>query len=561
LKPSLHIGRTIQHAKRLREILGVLAGYGFHNVIEELNLDRLVARGLKVVGRRPSEETQRLPRQVRLRQAMEELGPTFIKLGQILSVRPDLVPAEWAEEFTKLQDDVAPVSFHDIHALLVTELGEKLETELKEIEEEPMATASIAQVHRARLASGERVVLKVMRPGIRGILSADLDIMRALASFVEGHFADLGYSPVEVVREFDRELRRELDLRQEARATERLRTHFKDDPLVGFPRVFHSTTTASVLTLEEIDGTPLSRIDLEALGTAKRRAIVAAGADAVFRQCLEIGFFHADPHPGNIIVRPDGRIVFIDCGMTGHIDPETKGYLADLVLAVVDADLDRVLEVALALADADPAMMDDRDVRSDAWALISSVDTGDLGSLDIGELLRRFVDTLRRHHLQCPADLVFLIKALTTIEAVGAKVDPSFDFVGHARPHLEQLIRRRYGLGALRQRLRESMLGYGQLLERIPAHLRSILFAIRRNRVTINLEHRGLDRLTETIDHASNTIAHAVVVASLIMGSSVLVLADAAAGKRGMFTIFAIAGFVAAVGLLLARFIASRVRS
>lgn len=558
---NLPISRTIRATRRTSDIVLAMVRYGFDSVVQDLGLDRLVLRGRKLLGRaEPDASVTREPPQVRLRRMMEDLGPTFIKLGQILSMRPDLVPQEWADEFGKLQDDVPPVPFEKIRVVLADQFDDGLERKFESIDPEPLAAASIAQVHRAVLADGTPVVLKVLRPDVRNLVDADLGVLTHLAEFVEAHFSELGYSPTRVVDQFSKQIGKELDLTQEGRATESMRASFEDTEGVSFPRVYWEATTRDVLALEEIHGVRLSRLDPGELSEQELRSIVAHGADAVFRQCLEIGFFHADPHPGNILMLPGGHVCFIDCGMNGHIDPQTAGMLADLVYAVVHADLDRVIDVVIALGDADPALAENRAFRADAWEYISRFERVTFARLDMGALLRDFFKRIRVHRLQCPADIVFLIKAITTIEGVGARLLPSFDLVEHVQPHVERLVRRRYGIGALRRRLRGSLADYASLMENLPAQVRSLLYGLRRSRFTVNLEHRGLDRLTDTIEHASTNIAHAVFIAALILGSSILVLGDATGGGRGVLTVIAGIGFGSAALLALIRLVSNLMR-
>ena len=556
---STAIGRTLLHASRTREILTVLIRHGFEDVVRELGLDRLYERGRKLLGKSGAEARVRhLPQAVRLRKAMEELGPTFIKLGQVLSMRPDLIPAGWAEEFRKLQDDVPPAEAQAIRQRLREEFGDRFDAQFESFDDQPFAAASIAQTHRATFRGGQSVVLKVLRPNIREIISADMGILRTLAGWAEDYFQNLGYSPTEVVDQFDRELRREIDLRHEARSTDRLRRAFADNDDVLFPQVYWETTTSNVLTMEEIRGTPLSKLEPDQFTPEQRRLMLARGADAVFRQCLEIGFFHADPHPGNIMALPDARICFIDCGMVGHLDPGTKQQLADLVHAVLVGDLDHVVEITLSLAEADPTLADNRAVRADVWEFVSRFEASSLDQLDMGSMLQEFFTKVRRHRLRCPADLVFLIKAITTIEGVAERIDSDFDIVGYVQPHVERLLRRRYGIGALRQRLRETMTNYAELAEWLPKQMQGLIYAVRHNRMTVNLEHRNLDRVTDTIEHASRNITRALVLAAVLIGSSILILADTSTGQMGWLTWvgaggFVLAGLIAAVMIIIGR--------
>ncbi len=559
---ALRIGRTIRNAPRLQHILRVLVRHGFEDVVREVGIDRLFDRVRRAMGRgMPDAEFKRLPYAVRLRHVMESLGGTFIKLGQVLSTRPDLIPAHWAEEFRKLQDDVPPVAFEHIRERLEQEFPEGVDSVLGSIEEKAIAAGSIAQVHRATLPDGTPIVLKVARPGIRRQTASDLELLALLAEFVEHRFSDLGYSPMKVVEQFHRELTREMDLHREGRSTDRLRRAFLDNDQVIFPKVYWQATTENVLALEWIDGVRLSRMEEGDLSDDELRAVVANGADAVFRQCLEVGFFHADPHPGNIIAMPGGRICFIDCGMTGHIDPQTAERLADLVQGVVSQDMPRVITAAIELGDADPALVQDRSFRADAWEFISRFQTTALEELDIGDMLNDFFDKVRRHNLQCPADLVFLIKAITTIEGVGEQVYPDFDLVTHVRPHIERLVKRRYGFGAVRRRLRDGLLGYAQLAEELPTNLHKLLYDLRRNRITVNLEHSGFESLIRTVEHASRNIAHSMFIAALILGPSILILADSLADERSWLTTAGLLGYAGAGLLVVGRFIVDRLRS
>jgi len=303
-------------------------------------------------------------------------------------------------------------------------LGSRVDELFSKIEDEPLAAASIAQVHRAVLKDGTDVVLKIIRPGVREKLRADMELLSGLAGFIESRFSNTGYSPVAVVEEFSKQLRREIDFTIEGRSTDRMRQSFSDNADVNFPKVYWEATTPSILCLEFVKGTPLSKRKEDEFSTEELRQIIASGAGAVFRQCLEIGFFHADPHPGNLIVtRGDdgklGALYFIDCGMTGNIDPQTAELLADLTLGTVAGELHHVIDAVVTLTDADPGIVYDRPFRADVWEFISRFQNADLKDLQLGTLLRDFFDKMRDHQLRVPADIVYLFKSISTIDGVG----------------------------------------------------------------------------------------------------------------------------------------------
>jgi ubiquinone biosynthesis protein len=552
------IARRIRHVQRYAQVLEVFARHGFADISHQLGLDTLIDYARAVIGSAPSGTTNSIPLPVRIRTMLEELGPTYVKLGQVMSTRPDCVPEDWVEEFRKLQNNVPGVEYAVIEKMLEEEFPGRLKRLFRSIQKKPLAAGSMAQIHRARLRDGTRIVLKFLRPGIKDTIAVDMEILHSIAELAESHFSNLGYSPTEIVNEFAKELKRETDMMQEGRSTERLRLQFEDDPEIVFPQVYWKATTHNVLSMEEIDGLVLADLPVKRLSLKDRRALVENGARAVFRQCLEFGFFHADPHPGNLIALPHGRIAFIDCGMTGEIDARTARQLADLVSGVVSGDLDRVMTVAGALCDIDPAKLDDRALRADVNGIISEFLGAPLERLNLGKVLQAFFSSLRAHRIRCPADIILLIKALTTIETIGRELDPSFEMIPFVRPYIEDLIRKRNGISAVTNRFQRSLRHYLELLEEIPGELRPILSQLRKNKLAVNLEHRGLDRVTHTIEHASRNISFALIIAAMFVGSSILVHAARNAGSA--FSAVGYAGFVAASILVVLMIITNRRR-
>lgn len=544
------ITSRIRNTKRLANVVTVLARHGFADIVERIGVLSIIDRGLELLGKHSNQPHEPLPVEQRLRQVLEELGPTFIKLGQILSTRPDLVGQDLADEFAHLQSDSPRVPFEKIKARLEEEFGgpELLAQRFKRIEEVPMAAASMAQVHAAVLNDGTEVVLKVLRPGIKDTMEADMEVMGALAVFAEAHFAEQGYSPTAVVREFKNELAKETDLLHEAKSTRRLYRLFKDDENIHFPEVFLDYSTNKVLCIEKIKGQLLSQTNIAQLDKQTRHNIVANGSEAVFRMCLKHGFFHADPHPGNLFVLEGGAICFIDCGMTGHVEARTSEHLADLIKSVIDGNLDRAIRSTLSLAGADPVLETDRAFRLDAWEFISRFQVDDLSELDLGHMLGDFFELLRRWTIQCPADLVFLIKAITTIQGVGVRVDPDFDLIGQVRPHIERLVKQQYSLRAAKRRLLRSASSYVELVEDIPSEVRIMFAHLKRKDFTVSLEHKGLDRLTRTIEHASRNLSLALIFAALLLTSAILFAADNEGSRFGYLSILGIIAMVGCAG-------------
>ncbi|MCD4786812.1 MAG: AarF/ABC1/UbiB kinase family protein, partial [Desulfobacterales bacterium] len=421
------IGRAYRHLNRYRHILTVLFKYGFGDLVDILKIEQYLEIGLQMISRKRREQVEKLSRAERVRMVMEELGPTFVKLGQILSTRPDLISVEFIQELSKLQDNVPPFPYTEARQIIESELGRPLEDIFQHFEDTPLAAASIGQVHRAQLKDGEEVVVKVQRPGIRKIIEVDLEIMLHLASLMERHLEELQvHRPVRIVQEFARTLEKEIDYTIEALHIERFARQSMDDPTVYVPKVFRDTTTERVLTMEYIDGIKASEIDRIEREGLDRKIITARGADLILRQIFDYGFFHADPHPGNIFVLPDNVICYIDFGMMGSIDRQTREDFADLIYTVVQRDEFRATQMLLKLTEYDEKP-DVRALERDLTEFIGQHLYVPLKDLQMEKLLQQLLKILSRHRLQIPQDLFLMMKALATVEGIGLLLDPDFE--------------------------------------------------------------------------------------------------------------------------------------
>ncbi|MBU1566647.1 MAG: AarF/ABC1/UbiB kinase family protein [Proteobacteria bacterium] len=550
------IKRTIRNTRRFAEIIKVLCKFGFRQLVQDTGLHRLLGGSKDEIEIPSGNGSDALPRPVRVRMVLEELGPTFVKLGQILSTRPDLIPPEWASEFKKLQDNCQHVSFTEIYNVLTLEFPGRLDQIFTFIDETPLAAASIAQVHRAILQDGTPVVIKVLRPGARELIEEDMALVESLAQLLQQYFSDLGYSPTAVAKEFSRELLKELNLVIEGQSTERLRRYFEGDDNICFPKVYWTATTRNVLTMQEIQGRLLATVQPENLTAAERRSIVANGTDAVFKQCLRFGFFHADPHPGNIFLLPGSKLCFIDCGMTGQLDRKTTDQLINLVSGVVKGDIDRLCRVVIELTEVDPAVTDSRDFRLELRQLTEHFRNTDLQHLNITSLLSDFFGMLQRYRIQCPGDLMLLTKALTTIEGVAAHFDPTFDVLSHVEPQIQEIIVNRYSMGAIRNRIFKTLASSFEILEDLPGDLQRFLDHARHSRFTLNLELKRIEHLSEQLDTSSRLMGIAMIIAALIVGSSILILADRMSRQSSFIGTLGILGLILA-GINTAAFVIS----
>ena len=520
------IGRTYRHAQRYRQILGVLLKWGFNDLVNGLRVDQYLELGLqRLIQGRPKEMDEGISRAMRIRYTLEELGPTFVKLGQVLSTRPDLVPVQLIGELPKLQDSVHPFPFTDARRIVEKELGQPLGALFECVDEEPLAAASIGQVHAATTRSGDRVVIKVQRPGIERIVEVDLEIMLHIATLMERHVEGWDvHQPTKIVEEFARSLMQELDYEIEASHLERFAWQFTRDHRVYVPAVYRDLSTSRVLTLELVDGIKAS--DSEALRLAGLDPVKVARrcARLTMRQIFVLGFFHADPHPGNVFLLPDHVVCYLDFGMVGRIDRRTRESFSDLLLGIVQRDEMKVAEALLELTQWDHHP-ETKHLQRDVGEFIDRHFYRPLRDLQIGLLLLQLLEIVARHRLRITPELFMTIKALSSVEGLCRGLDPEFEIVEHAEPFVERVQLERLHPGRMASGLFESGQDFFRLLSLIPGDLRGLLRQWREGKVRLGFELLGLDGASTTLDRASNRLAFAVVLAALIIGSSLMVLA------------------------------------
>lgn len=535
----------VTHMRRYSEIVGVLVKHGFVDVVDALHLRPYLSAGRRVLSALGHDGRPEQSRAVRLRLAFEELGPTFIKFGQALSTRADLLPAEVIAELALLQDTVPPLPAGTAENAIETALGCGVADLFLEFDTQPLAAASIAQVHRATLPSCEVVAVKVRRPGIETVIEADLAILADLARLMERYLPDSSlYSLGDLVAEFARTIRREQDLVREGRLIERVASQFAGDPTVRFPRVCWPLTTASVLTMEFLDGVKVSALGTAALPDADPQLVARRGADAVLKQILVNGLFHADPHPGNILVLPGNVVAFVDFGVVGRINRDMRESLADTILAVHQHDAARLAEIIVGVATPlRPVNMGelarDLDEMLDVYADLT------LGELSLGGLFASITATMARHRLKLPADLLLLIKSVTTIEAVGRQLDPSFKIVEYATPLVASLIEQKSRPAEVALRVADAGRDALTALRTLPANVAEITRRVRSDGMQVQLVHRNLDFFVREMDRSSNRLSFAVVIGAIVIASSIMV--HAALGPQAFgYPLLGVIGFVTA---------------
>ena len=544
--------RKNDHGSRYRQLAEILARHGLGYLVGVVGLERFVPfeRGLLGHARRAEPYTR--PEHLRL--ALEELGATFVKLGQILSTRADLLPPEYQTELAKLQDAAPPVPSATIEAALVAELGQPTETSFASFDPTPLAAASIGQAHAATLLDGTEVVVKVRRPGVVEQVEEDLEILQDLAAAASRRWEQADqYDLVGLAQEFAQTLRAELDYIREGRSAERFSASFAENLDVHIPRVFWETTTARVLTLERVRGIKINALDALDAAAIARPALAERAARIVLTMIFEDGFFHADPHPGNFFVEPDGRIGLIDFGMVGTVDERTQDQLVQLLVAVTSQDADRLVDAFMELGVA-RQRVDRGLLRQDLEHLVSRYYGRPLGEIALGALLGDSLDVVRRHHLQLPPNLMLLLKTAVMCEGLAAQLDPGFRLTTVLAPYAERLMLRQYSPFVWGRRLGQAGLEAAQLGVELPRQVRRLIGDLDRGSLEVGMRPIGFEPLLRRFELLANRIVLGIIAAAFINGLAVLMSVYHPPGLQqwagALFAIgFALAG---ALGVYLA---------
>jgi ubiquinone biosynthesis protein len=619
---------------RLQEIASVLIRYGFGDVVRRMGLANALEKTGRALHWRDPDEMAHLPPPARMRRVMEELGPTFVKLGQVLATRVDLFEPDWIAEFSKLQSEAPPAPEEEVRAQLIEDLGAPPEAVFDSFDPVPIAAASIAQTYRARLQDGCEVVVKVRRPGIRPIVEADLRWLAKLAELAESESAELRrFRPRAVVHQFAHSLRQELDLASECRNAERIAANFAgyldDDapppvpadnaahwdaeagigaswpepgaagprppenarpelgqaaaaqvdagiaagiapvgqatgapdqaaippaiaaqlpppppPLILIPRIHWQWVSERLCVQDFVDAIPAT--DLKAVDAAgyDRAVLARRGARAVLKMVIEDGFFHADPHQGNVFYLPGNRIALIDFGMVGRLTEGRRDQLASALIGLVRDEPRRVLDVLLDWAG--DCTVNEEDLILDIQRFADQYRGAPLGRLDLTALLGDLVAILRRHELALPSDLALLVKTFITLEGLGRKLDPNFNMAATALPKLDEVLRKRYTAPAILGRGWRALTEMGGILAALPNDFSRLLRAARRGRMEIKIEVASLKRVGNQIDRAANRMSIGLIVAALIIGSSIVMTVPRGPMLFGL-PMFGVLGFIGAI--------------
>ena len=506
---------------RLREISSVLIRHGLGDLVRRTGLASALERAGQILHWGEAGKSAEIEPQERFRRSLEELGPTFVKLGQVLSTRPDLLAPGWIAELERLHSEVAPVSFDELLPEVEKALGRSPFDVFADVERKPHAAASIAQVHRAKLPSGAPVVLKIRRPGISAKIAADLRLLDHLANLIEHEMPEARrYAPVQVVAQFRRSLERELDLAVEARHVDRFARNFADDPHIFIPKVYWDFTSSLMNVQEYVAGIPGTDLAAIAAADLDRKVLAARGSDAVLKMILVDGFFHADPHPGNVLYLPGNRIALIDFGMVGRLSALRRSQMVDLLGGIVGQDDQAMLEVLLDWTGEHG--VDEARLAADVGELAFDFADTDLKDVRISALLQRVAALLREHEILLPADLTLMFKALISLEGLGRQYDPEFRLVDRVRPFLDRALSERYQPVVALRRSQSTLANAFGLLTTVPRDLARLVKDARRGRMRIDLDLKRLDSFGERLHNTIDRMTIGIMTASLVIGSSIV---------------------------------------
>jgi len=534
----------VRDLPRLHEISSVLIRYGWGDVVRILGVSHLLERAGQLLHWQTSNEVAQLDLPIRIRLALTDLGPTFVKLGQILATRVDVFPPSWIAEFEKLHSQVPPVPFERLRPGLEAVWGRKVEEVFKDFQLEPFAAASIAQVHRAHLPDGTPVVVKVRRPDILSKIEADLRILNHLARLLELQMPDLRrYRPAQIVGQLKRSLLRELDLVKEARNLDTFQERFRDDDTVHIPRVYWDYCGEVVNVQEELVGIPGTDVARARAEGYDLELLASRGADAVLKMILIDGYFHADPHPGNVVYLPGNRIGMLDFGMVGRITDSRRDQLIDFLEALIHKDEAGMLNVlTLWAGDAD---IDEEHLAYDISEMVFGYDNLTLKDIRVGTLLSEVTGVMRDNHLSLPPDLTLLFKAIITLEGLGHQLDPDFHMVDHLTPFVQRIMEARFSPQALAKRARKGLKEMAEIVIGLPRDVARLFRMARRGRLRVDLDLKRLDHFGLQLNQAANRLTMGVLTASLVVGSSIIMTVKGGPELFGL-PLFGLLGFVVA---------------
>ena len=550
--------RTIKNIRRVREVIGVLFKYGFEDVITQSRLRGFVSQKRRLTWQRRGRPVFEYSRFERVRMAAEELGPTYVKLCQVLSNRPDILPEELITELQKLQSNVQPFPTDEAIRMIEAETGKKISQLFSYFEEKPIGSASIGQVHKARLISGEEVVVKVQRPGVKEMIQADLEIIKDIVTFGDNYFRKQGVlNAMEIVESFEKTMTKEVQYLTEARAMDQFRNFYAKNKDFYVPKPYRELSTDKVLVIEYVEGCKITNVRQLHEWGLDPTAIAELGMHIYLTQIFEFGYFHADPHPGNVMVQENGRIVLIDFGMVGKMQESDKYAFAGVFIAMANGDAKEMAKQLRNLA-IEHDIKDMRRLEMDLNELIEDYVYLDVDESSIADISKSLQNIIYKNQMVVPGGVFLIFRALAILEGIGKTIHPHFNTMEKVKPFGRKLIMEQYRPARILKETNSQLQSLLSLLVALPTEIKGILRLLRKGKLKIEIEHHGFTSLMDKLDSVGNRLALAMVSAATVMAGSIIVSADPKFGEGGavpriayiMFVMASISGFFLLVSIL-----------
>lgn len=538
-----HPIRFLRNLGRSREIATVMINFGFEDLVIRLKLKKFLQLSKRLIFWKKTPPIEIRSRGERIRLALEALGPTFIKFGQVLSTRPDLIPPDVIDELSQLQENVPPFSSETAIRLIEQELHSPCSKLFKDFDKNPIAAGSLGQVHKAIHRNGSELAIKIRRPNVVSDVERDLELMRELAILLDHHIPESHiFDPIGLVDNFCRTIRREMNYFREAKTCNEFAHLFHNDASLKVPKIYQDLSTESILTMELIKGRRVTELDDDEKLKALKPEIAANGARIFMKQAFEFGVFHSDPHPGNMRILSDGSIAFMDFGMVGILDEQLRDQLIDLFLAIVKNDVRTVVynitEIGTPLEKIDNVVL-----QADVREFVGNYYGVPLDHLQVGNVLKDFITILSHHGIRCPSDIMLLIRALVTLEGVGRQLDPNYNLAKDLSPFIERCVRDRYNPRKISSKILNESKALAKVIHDVPFQVGRTLEKLSKNELTVSVEHQRLDQLITEMDRSGNRIVISLVMSSLIVASA-LIMRSAQDNLWISLPVFALSSFL-----------------
>lgn len=546
----VELAREIKDLGRLRQILTVFLELGFGYTISRLRLSKYVPLGKRIKQKFKGAEERPLPERIRI--AFEKLGPTFIKLGQLLSLRPDIIPPEYIKEFEKMQDKVPGFPYSQVERIIQDELGKPINKLFKQFDKKPISAASLGQVHKAKLPSGEIVAVKIQRPDIKEKIEQDIEILHRIANLLQNQIKELkNLMLTDLIDEFKHYTMRELNYNYEATNAEIMRKNLLKDKKVVIPKVYRKLTTEKVLTMEHIDGIPINQVkEVKKLGRNYIQVIDTI-YESLITQIYDYGFFHADPHPANILVLKKGRkIAFVDFGIVGRFDEELRNKSVSMFMAIMNRDTEGMIKTMLALGILDEYQINRAKLKQDLHDLIEQMQYASLKEVRASEALEQIMQIALKHKITLPLDFVLYAKTIITLEGIGLRYNPDFKLIEQTRPLLTKIIRKKYSPKSIAKYVTKTATQYQELIEELPLKATEALTRISKGKIDLDIEDADISSITYEMEQSVGNLSIGIIIAALIMSSSIVYQIETTF-KYGSIPILSLAGLGIAFFLMI----------